>query len=96
MYPDIAAQNIAMAKRIAPTGIRSLCLRIARMYSTSAKLNAGSSEAVPVPDTGTPHGVSGLSRHEPEEVQMPVFLPFLIGVPVVLGGGWVIYKVVAG
>jgi hypothetical protein len=30
------------------------------------------------------------------EVHMPIFLPFLIGVPVVLGGGWVIYKVISG
>jgi len=28
---------------------------------------------------------------------MPVLIvPFLIGVPVVIGGGWVIYKVIAG
>jgi len=27
---------------------------------------------------------------------MPLFLPFLIGIPVVIGGGWVIYKIVGG
>jgi len=33
---------------------------------------------------------------QPKEAEMPLFLPFLIGIPVVVGGGWVIYKVVAG
>jgi hypothetical protein len=31
-----------------------------------------------------------------KEVAMPIFLPFLIGIPVVVGGGWVIYKIVGG
>jgi len=27
---------------------------------------------------------------------MPLLLPVLIGIPVVVGGGWVIYRVIAG
>lgn len=31
------------------------------------------------------------------EATMPVLIvPLLVGIPVVIGGGWVIYKVIAG
>ena len=34
---------------------------------------------------------------KPKEENMPVFVvPLLVGLPIVVGGGWVIYKVVAG
>ena len=34
---------------------------------------------------------------KPKEDIMPVFVvPLLVGLPIVVGGGWVIYKVVAG
>jgi hypothetical protein len=31
-----------------------------------------------------------------KEVVMPLLLPVLIGIPVVVGGGWVIYRIIGG
>jgi len=27
---------------------------------------------------------------------MPLLIPVLIGIPVVVGGGWIVYRVIAG
>jgi hypothetical protein len=45
---------------------------------------------------GTGHTHTALYRRQRKKRRtvMPLLLPFLIGIPVVVGGGWVIYKIV--
>ena len=39
-------------------------------------------------------GLTVISLSQRMEEIMPLLLPFLIGIPVVIGGGWVIYHFV--
>jgi hypothetical protein len=32
----------------------------------------------------------------PRRIAMPLLIPVLIGIPVVVGGGWIVYRVIAG